>query len=194
MRALLSVSDKTGLVALGRGLARLGWELIATAGTAAHLEPAGVPVSPAQDYTEFPEMFGGRVRTLDVRVFAGVLYRRNDPADEAAMRAYGLRGIDLVACTFHPFDAVTATPGEDAVATIDIGGPAMVRAAAKNHAAVLAVVDPADYGPVLAALDRTGGSPALVPARVRRRLAAKAFRCTEAYDRAIAAYLERLGG
>jgi phosphoribosylaminoimidazolecarboxamide formyltransferase/IMP cyclohydrolase len=190
---MLCVSDKTGLVEFAHGLSRLGWELIATSGTETLLRSAAIPVQSAHDYVEYPQMFGGRIKTLDVRVFAGLLYRRGDISDEATMRTQGLAAIDLLACTFQPFEAAIGKAPAEAVESIDIGGPAMVRAAAKNCAAVIPLVDPADYGPVLAALERGEGTPESVPAEERRRLAAKAFRYTEAYDRAIVAYLEGSG-
>ena len=175
-RALLSAADKTGIIELARGLHELSWELVATRGTEALVTASGLSVRPIRDHTSHGELFRGRLKTLDVRIFAGLLYRRGDEDDAATMQRHGFARIDLVACTFQPLSDET----------IDIGGPAMIRAAAKNHAGVIALVDPADYTPALAALQRDGE----LSAAERRRLAAKAFRYTEAYDRAIAESLE----
>ncbi len=184
MRALLSVSDKTGLVDLARGLAELGWDLVASGGTARALEEAGVPVTPVEEVTASPEMLGGRVKTLHPRIHGGILADRHDPAHRADLAAAGITPIDLVFCNLYPFAA------RPSIETIDVGGPAMVRAAAKNHAHVGVVVDPGDYPSVLAEL---AGGAGLGEA-TRRRLARAAFAHTAAYDAAIAAWLAPADG
>ena len=187
-RALLSVSDKSGLVDFARGLVGLGVELVASGGTAGALREAGLPVVDVSELTGSPEMLGGRVKTLHPRVHGGLLARRDHDGDRADIEAQGLRTIDLVVVNLYPFEASVAVPGvslEEAIEKIDIGGPSMLRSAAKNHAWVGVVVDPADYGAVLAELRETG---ALSDA-TRRRLAVAAFERTAAYDAAIHAWL-----
>src|SRR5207244_9194841 len=147
-RALLSGSDKSGIVDLARALAGLGVELISTGGTAKLLQKEGVRVTEVSAYTGFPEMLDGRVKTLHPKIHGGLLARRDDPAHLAAIRQAGIAPIDLLVVNLYPFQATVADPDcrfEDAVENIDIGGPAMLRAAAKNHAGVAVVVDPADY-------------------------------------------------
>lgn len=192
--ALLSVSDKTGLVPFAQGLVALGFTLLSTGGTARALREAGVPVTGVSAYTGAPEVFGGRVKTLHPRVHGGILGRRG--TDDAEAAAHDVRWIDVVAVNLYPFEAaVTAMDPNDpeglakAVEQIDVGGPTMVRAAAKNHAHVAVVCDPADYDAVLAGLAE--GS---LGATERGRLAVKAFRHTAAYDGLISTWLgERLG-
>jgi phosphoribosylaminoimidazolecarboxamide formyltransferase/IMP cyclohydrolase len=187
-RALLSVSDKTGLVELARVLAELGVELISTGGTHAHLRAAGLAVREVSDVTGFPEIMDGRVKTLHPRIHGGLLGRAG--TDDAVMVEHGIAPIDLVVVNLYPFTATIAKPGvtdAEAIENIDIGGPAMTRAAAKNHARVLIVTNPADYAEVAAALQDAGGSDFTL----RRRLAAKAYAHTSAYDAAVAAYLAR---
>ncbi|MFW5969598.1 MAG: bifunctional phosphoribosylaminoimidazolecarboxamide formyltransferase/IMP cyclohydrolase, partial [Halofilum sp. (in: g-proteobacteria)] len=184
-RALLSVSDKTGLEDFARALADAGVELLSTGGTARALSAAGLPVTEVADHTGFPEIMGGRVKTLHPRIHGGILGRRSEDAE--AMREHGIDPIDLVVVNLYPFRATVARPEvtrADAIENIDIGGPAMVRAAAKNQADVGVVTDPEDYGAVAAAVARGG-----LDAATRRHLAAKAFRHTAAYDQAIAAWL-----
>ena len=192
MRALLSVSDKTGLVELGRGLVARGAELVSTGGTARALAAAGLPVTGISDVTGFPEMMDGRVKTLHPAVHGGILARRGRPDDLAAIRAQGIQPIDLVVVNLYPFArtaASEATVGE-LIEQIDIGGPSMVRAAAKSFEDVLVVVDPADYGRVLEALDAGGTrGPGGVDREFRFELARKAFAHTAAYDATIAAAL-----
>jgi phosphoribosylaminoimidazolecarboxamide formyltransferase/IMP cyclohydrolase len=186
---LISVFDKTGIADFARGLVKRGWEIISTGGTAKLLAEQGLTVIPIEQVTGFPEMLDGRVKTLHPAVHGGLLARRDLPAHLAAIRQHGIGPIDLVAVNLYPFRQTVAKPGvtfEEAVEQIDIGGPSMLRSAAKNHAAVLPVVDPADYGRVLEALDRNGADEAF-----RRGLAAKVFAHTSAYDGAIAAYLGR---
>jgi phosphoribosylaminoimidazolecarboxamide formyltransferase/IMP cyclohydrolase len=186
-RALLSVSDKRGLVELGRALAAQGVALLSTGGTARALEAAGLRVASVSAYTGFPEIMDGRVKTLHPRVHGGLLGRRG--MDEAVMRAHGIEPIDLLVVNLYPFAATVARPGSsyaDGVEQIDIGGPAMVRAAAKNHASVAVVVDPDDYAELLAALAAGGSDFAL-----RQRLAARAYAHTARYDAMVADWLAR---
>ncbi|GMV06714.1 MAG: bifunctional purine biosynthesis protein PurH [Gemmatimonadota bacterium] len=187
-RALLSVSDKHGLVDFARGLAERGWELVSTGGTALALREAGLAVKDVAEITGHPEMMDGRVKTLHPAVHAGILYRRDREDDLAAMAAQGYGPIDLVAVNLYPFRETIARGGvgvKEAMGKVDIGGPTMIRAAAKNHRGVWVVVDPADYATVLSALDGEGEEGLL-----RRQLAAKVFRHISAYDAAVAAYLE----
>src|SRR5262245_58653490 len=187
-RALLSVSDKSGLADFARGLCRFGVEILSTGGTARALTAAGVPITTVEGFTGFPEMLDGRVKTLHPRVHAGILYRRGDAAHEQAMAAHGLQPIDLVAVNLYPFETTVARPGvswEEAIEEIDIGGPAMIRSAAKNHAGVAVVCAPAQYAEVLAEMEASGG---LLGDALRRRLAFEAFRRTAAYDAAIAGF------
>jgi phosphoribosylaminoimidazolecarboxamide formyltransferase/IMP cyclohydrolase len=186
-RALISVSDKRGALEFAAGLAALGWEIVSTGGTAHTLSKGGVAVTPVERITGFAEMMDGRVKTLHPAVHGGILARRSVPADLAALSALGYDPIDLVAVNLYPFRETIARPDvtpEEAVEQIDIGGPSMLRSAAKNHEAVLVVVDPMDYRRVLDALGQHAVTPAL-----RRELAAKAFTHTAAYDGAIAAWM-----
>ncbi len=167
-RALLSVSDKSGLVAFARGLAARGFELVSTGGTARALESAGLTVVGISEVTGFPEMMDGRVKTLHPKVHGGILARRGHAPDLDAAAAHGITLIDLVAVNLYPFvktAANPATPFDALVEEIDIGGPSMVRAAAKNFDGVLVVVSPADYDTVLAQLDRPEGPSRAVPLR-----------------------------
>ena len=186
-RALLSVSDKTGLAELGQALARHGVELVSTGGTAKALRDIGLEVRDISDLTGFPEMMDGRVKTLHPKVHGGLLAVRDDPAHAEAMTAHGIGAIDLVVVNLYPFaQTVACGAGRDEVIeNIDIGGPSMVRSAAKNHAYVAIVTDPADYGELIEALDGAGGMTSL---DLRRRLAAKAFAATAAYDAMIASW------
>ncbi|HUG03550.1 MAG TPA: bifunctional phosphoribosylaminoimidazolecarboxamide formyltransferase/IMP cyclohydrolase [Steroidobacteraceae bacterium] len=184
-RALLSVSDKSGIVEFARGLTAQGFELVSTGGTARALADAGLAVTEVAQETGFPEIMDGRVKTLHPRVHGALLGRAG--VDDAVMQAHGIRPIELLVVNLYPFAATVARPGcsyEDGVENIDIGGPAMLRAAAKNHACVAAVVDPRDYPAVLGALQAGA-----VPEPMRRRLAAKAFAHTAHYDAAVAAWL-----
>ncbi|MCW5764569.1 MAG: bifunctional phosphoribosylaminoimidazolecarboxamide formyltransferase/IMP cyclohydrolase [Phycisphaeraceae bacterium] len=191
-RALLSVSDKTGLLEFARGLHALGVTLISTGGTARALAEAGLPVTPVERVTGFPEMMDGRLKTLHPRVHGGILAVRDEPAHAAAMAEHGIEPIDLVCVNLYPFGAIVARPGvtlHDAIENIDIGGPAMVRSAAKNHAFVAVVTSPDQYARVLDDLRDSAGSTTL---RLRRDLAAAAFAHTAEYDAAIAAHLSRV--
>ncbi len=186
-RALLSVSDKTGLVALAQALAGHDIELVSTGGTAAALRAAGLTVRDVSELTDFPEMMDGRVKTLHPKVHGGLLAVRDDPAHVAAMLEHGIGAIDLVVVNLYPFEATVAKGAErdDVIENIDIGGPSMVRSAAKNHAYVACLTDPADYPALIEELGATGGATSL---DTRRRLAAKAFAATAAYDAAIASW------
>lgn len=188
MRALLSTYDKTGVVDLARGLVDAGWDLVSSGGTAAAVAEAGLPVTDVADLTGAPAILGHRVMTLHPKVHGGLLADRDDPEHRADMEAHGIEGIDLVVVNLYPFgsDPAAFTHGgrAGAIDLIDIGGPAMIRAAAKNHAFVAVVVDPADYQPVLDEVRAEGA----VSAATRRRLAGKAFATTAAYDTAIAAW------
>jgi phosphoribosylaminoimidazolecarboxamide formyltransferase/IMP cyclohydrolase len=188
-RALVSVSDKRGVVELGKGLAQLGVEILSTGGTAAALTAAGVPVQQVSTYTGAPEILDGRVKTLHPRIHGGLLGRPNDP-HRAEMAQHGIEPIDLVIVNLYPFEATVAQPVsfDEAIENIDIGGPAMLRSAAKNHERVAVVVDPSDYDEVVRELRTTG---AISPAH-RLQLARKAFAHTAAYDSAIAAYLSSI--
>ncbi len=191
-RALLSVSDKTGIVEFGRALVDRGWELLSTGGTARALREAGVSVTDVAEVTQHPEMMEGRVKTLHPAVHAGILARREREDDLAALEAQGYGLIDLVAVNLYPFRETVARGGVTipaAMKQVDIGGPTMIRSAAKNHADVWVVVDPADYGRVVEALDGAHDGAAL-----RRELAAKVFAHTGAYDSAIAAFFESQAG
>lgn len=186
--ALLSVSDKRGLVPLAQGLLAQGYTLLSSGGTAAALAAAGVPVTPVAEHTGAPEILGGRVKTLHPRIHGGILARRDDPAHRADLEAQGITPIDVVVVNLYPFRAVVADPAvtwERAIETIDIGGPAMVRAAAKNHADVAVLTDPEQYAGFLECLAAGG-----IDAGLRRRLALAAFAHTAAYDAAIAAWLD----
>jgi phosphoribosylaminoimidazolecarboxamide formyltransferase / IMP cyclohydrolase len=187
-RALLSVSDKAGLTGFGRALHERGIELVSTGGTRKALAEAGLPVRDVSDLTGFPEMMDGRVKTLHPAVHGGLLAIRSNPEHQAAMLAHGIPAIDLLVVNLYPFEATLARGGsyDDCVENIDIGGPAMIRAAAKNHADVAVVVDAADYGAVLSDLESFEGAVSL---RLRRRLAQKAYARTAAYDAAISNWL-----
>jgi len=190
-RALLSVSDKSGIVEFARALAALGVQILSTGGTAKLLEKEGIAVTEVSAYTGFPEMLDGRVKTLHPKIHAGLLARRDDPGHLAALRSAGIPPIDLLVVNLYPFQASVADPDcsfEDAIENIDIGGPALLRAAAKNHAGVGVVVDPADYARVLEEMRSSGG----ISEATRFALAKKVFAHTAAYDGAIANYLSSL--
>jgi phosphoribosylaminoimidazolecarboxamide formyltransferase/IMP cyclohydrolase len=184
-RALISVSDKTGVVEFARALSGYGIELVSTGGTRAVLDEAGLTVLDVSDLTGFPEMMDGRVKTLHPAVHGGLLAIRGNPAHSEALRAHGIRPIDLLVVNLYPFEKTAARGAlfDDCVENIDVGGPAMIRAAAKNHADVAVVVEPAEYALVLDEFAQHGGMTTL---ELRRRLAAKAFARTAAYDAAIA--------
>ncbi|HJO80425.1 MAG: bifunctional phosphoribosylaminoimidazolecarboxamide formyltransferase/inosine monophosphate cyclohydrolase [Acidimicrobiaceae bacterium] len=183
-RALLSVYDKAGIVDIGRGLVELGWELVSSGGTARLLAAEGVLVTEVAEVTQAPEMLGGRVKTLHPVIHGGILADRSNPDHVSDLEHRDIAPIDLVVANLYPF---TSDPS---IELIDIGGPTMVRAAAKNHAHVGVVVDPADYGPVLAELSSTG----VLSDDTRRRLARGAFAHTAAYDAAIVAWFDEITG
>lgn len=187
-RALLSVSDKTGLVEFARALAGHGVELVSTGGTRKALAEAGLAVKDIADLTLFPEMMDGRLKTLHPKVHGGLLAIRENPEHEAAMLAHDIRPIDLLVVNLYPFEATLAkgAPFEECVENVDIGGPAMIRAASKNHDDVAVVVDPSDYAAVMAEMAAQGGATSRA---TRRRLAQKAFARTAAYDAAISNWL-----
>jgi phosphoribosylaminoimidazolecarboxamide formyltransferase/IMP cyclohydrolase len=190
--ALLSVSDKTGLAAFARGLKRLGYDLFATDSTLQTLQDAVLDALPVSALTGFPEMMDGRIKTLHPGVHAGILARRDKPEHVEALAERGLREIDLVCCNLYPFVDTVLRPDvafEDAIEQIDVGGPAMIRAAAKNHESVIVIVRPQRYSEVLGALNE-----GTLDLEARRRLAAEAFAHTSAYDAWIAAYLRRTSG
>lgn len=189
-RALISVSDKTGVVEMAKGLAAFGAEILSTGGTAKALREAGVAVIDVAAYTGSPEILDGRVKTLHPKIHGGLLGRRNLPKHVAEMQQQGIGLIDVVVVNLYPFEATISKPHcpfDEAIEQIDIGGPSMLRSAAKNHDDVLVVVDPADYARTLAALK----ADADVPVSFRRELAMKVFQHTARYDRLIAGYLER---
>ena len=187
-RALLSVSDKTGLVDFARALAERGVELVSTGGTRKALADAGLTVRDVADLTQFPEMMDGRLKTLHPKVHGGLLAIRENPEHEAAMLAHDIQPIDLLVVNLYPFESTLAkgAPFEQCVENIDIGGPAMIRAASKNHDDVAVVVDPEDYRALIDELAATNGATRLA---TRRRLAQKAFARTAAYDAAISNWL-----
>jgi phosphoribosylaminoimidazolecarboxamide formyltransferase/IMP cyclohydrolase len=185
-RALLSLSDKTGLVSFANTLAQHGAEILSTGGTARALREAGIPVTEVSDHTGFPEILDGRVKTLVPQIHGGILGRRDSPEHLAEMRRHGIAPIDLVAVTLYPFEATVASGAatEDCIENIDIGGPAMIRSAAKNHAHVAVLTEPAQLDAVAAEIAASGG----VSLATRRALAAAAYARTAAYDAAIAAW------
>ncbi|MEM7171720.1 MAG: bifunctional phosphoribosylaminoimidazolecarboxamide formyltransferase/IMP cyclohydrolase [Pseudomonadota bacterium] len=192
-RALISVSDKSGLVSLAQCLTELDVEILSTGGSARTLRDAGIPVTEVSDHTGFPEIMDGRVKTLHPTIHGGLLARRDLPEHQAAMAAHGIAPIDLLVVNLYPFEATLASGADfsTCVENIDIGGPAMVRAAAKNHEFVAVVTDPADYEAVVAALKDNKGS---LPGELRRHLATAAYAHTAAYDTAISSWLQGVNG
>jgi phosphoribosylaminoimidazolecarboxamide formyltransferase/IMP cyclohydrolase len=188
-RALISVSDKTGIASFARALERQGVDVISTGGTAELLRKEKIPVREISSFTAFPEVLEGRVKTLHPRVHGGLLYKRGNPKHEAEARECGFEPIDLVVVNLYPFEATIAKPDvtlSEAIENIDIGGPSMIRSAAKNYESVTVVVDPADYDVVLENMRDNNGRTTL---KLRERLAIKAFIKTSAYDRAIGSFL-----
>jgi len=189
-RALISVSDKVGLIPFVQILASAGIEIISTGGTAKALRDAGLVVKDISEHTGFPEMLDGRVKTLHPKVHGGLLYIRGNDTHEAAVKAHDIAPIDLVVVNLYPFEATVAKPDvslHDAIENIDIGGPSMLRSAAKNHDSVTVIVDPADYADVAKQISANGDTTL----ELRRQLAAKVFARTAAYDGAIAAHLQK---
>src|SRR6202171_4964265 len=183
-RALLSVSDKSGLIEFARALAGHGVDLVSTGGTAKAIAAAGLKVTDVSELTGFPEMMDGRVKTLHPKVHGGLLAIRDNKEHTAAMQAHAIRPIDLLVVNLYPFEATAAKNAafNECIENIDVGGPAMIRAAAKNHADVAVVVEPEDYASVLAELLTHDGATSL---SLRKQLAAKAFARTATYDAAI---------
>jgi len=191
-RALISVSDKSGVEDFARSLADRGIELLSTGGTAKLLRSANIPVRDVSDYTNFPEMMDGRIKTLNPKVHGGILARRDNESDLASMKRHGIERIDLVCVNLYPFRETVAKDDctvDDAIENIDIGGPCMIRASAKNHKFVTVLVDSADYALVLKEIESSNGS---VGADIRRMLAVKAFAHTASYDGAIANHFSAL--
>jgi phosphoribosylaminoimidazolecarboxamide formyltransferase / IMP cyclohydrolase len=191
-RAILSVTDKTGLTEFARKLAALGVELVSTGGTAKLLREAGVTVKDISDLTGFPEMLDGRVKTLHPKVHGGILHRRGDASHRAAVAEHGIPAIDMVVVNLYAFEKTAAKPGvqmEELIENIDIGGPSMIRSAAKNFHDVAVVTSPADYDALAEEMAKSGGE---LSAGTRWKLAQKAFATTAAYDSAIATTLERV--
>src|SRR5947199_5992918 len=190
-RALISVSDKSGIAKFARTLERKGVDIISTGGTADLLRKEKIPVRDISSFTAFPEVLEGRVKTLHPRVHGGLLYKRGDAKHEAEARECGFDPIDLVAVNLYPFEAIVAKRGvtlAEAIENIDIGGPSMIRSAAKNYESVTVVVDPADYDTVLESMGKHDGETTL---KLRERLAIKAFNRTAEYDRVIANFLNK---
>src|SRR3954468_17063296 len=189
-RALISVSDKTGLIEFARGLAAHGVELVSTGGTAKAIKDAGVAVLDVAELTGFPEMMDGRVKTLHPKVHGGLLAIRDKKDHAASMQAHDIKPIDLLVVSLYPFEETVAKGAgfDDCIENIDIGGPAMIRAAAKNHSDVAVVVEPEDYVLLLAELGAHGGATTLA---LRKKLAAKAYARTASYDAAISNWFAR---
>ena len=191
-RAVVSVSDKTGVVAFVKALVGMDVEILSTGGTARTLRDHGMEVIDVSEYTEFPELMDGRVKTLHPRIHGGLLGRRDVPEDVREMEAHGIKPIDMVVVNLYPFEATIARAGcllEEALENIDIGGPTMIRAAAKNYTHISVVVDPDDYPDILREMRENQG---VVSSQTNFRLARKVFRLTARYDEAVSAYLESL--
>ncbi len=193
-RALISVSDKSGVVELARALADLNAEILSTGGTARTLRENGIEILDVSDYTGFPEMLDGRVKTLHPKIHGGILGQRENVQHVETMGKHGINPIDMVVVNLYPFEATVAKPDctlEDAIENIDIGGPAMIRSAAKNYRDVAVVVDPGDYDDLIRELRENDG---MISARMRFRLAKKVFSMTAKYDTAISNYLGTVEG
>src|SRR5215467_14560347 len=191
-RAILSVTDKSGLIDFARRLAALGVELVSTGGTAKLLRDSGTAVKDISDLTGFPEMLDGRVKTLHPKVHGGILHRREDPQHVAAVAEHGIQPIDMVVVNLYAFEKTAARPGVhfgELVENIDIGGPSMIRSAAKNFQDVAIVTSPSDYEAIASEMEHSGGS---LSEHTKWRLAQRAFATTAAYDSAIASTLERV--
>ena len=191
-RALISVTDKTGIESLARGLAAFGVEVLSTGGTAKALADAGVHIKEVSDFTGFPEMLDGRVKTLHPKVHGGILGIRTRPEHAQAMKTHGILPIDMVVVNLYAFEKTVSRPDcslADAIENIDIGGPTLLRAAAKNYPFVTVITDPEDYTAVIEEMNRTGGK---VSEQTNFRLAKKVFRLTNQYDGAISNYLSKV--
>jgi phosphoribosylaminoimidazolecarboxamide formyltransferase/IMP cyclohydrolase len=189
--AIISVTDKTGVVEFAKSLSKFGVEILSTGGTARALREGGVSVMDISDYTGFPEMMDGRVKTLHPKVHGGLLGLRDNPEHVRMMNEHGIKPIDMIVVNLYQFEKTVAKEGvtlEDAIENIDIGGPSMLRSSAKNFRDVTVVVDPVDYEVVLKEMESTGGETTL---KTRFRLAKKVFRLTHEYDGAISSYLEK---
>ena len=190
-RAIVSVTDKTGIVNFAKSLSEFDIEILSTGGTARALRDGGISVTDISDYTGFPEMMDGRVKTLHPKVHGGLLGLRENPEHVQMMKAHGIQTIDMVVVNLYQFEKTVAKEGvtlDEAIENIDIGGPSMLRSSAKNFKYVTVIVDPADYGVVLREIETTGGETSL---ETRFRLAKKVFRLTHFYDGAISEYLEK---
>jgi phosphoribosylaminoimidazolecarboxamide formyltransferase/IMP cyclohydrolase len=188
-RAIISLSDKTGIADFARELQSFGVEILSTGGTAKALRESGLKVMDVSDYTGFPEMLDGRVKTLHPKIHGGLLGIRDNPEHAQKMKDHGIQEIDMVVVNLYPFEATVAKPSctvEEAIENIDIGGPSMLRAAAKNYPYVTVIVDPSDYKIVLEEMKKNRGS---VSRETNFRLAKKVFQLTARYDKAIAEYL-----
>jgi phosphoribosylaminoimidazolecarboxamide formyltransferase/IMP cyclohydrolase len=189
--AIISVTDKAGVVEFAQSLSKFGVEILSTGGTAQALREGGVSVKDISDYTGFPEMMDGRVKTLHPKVHGGLLGLRDNPEHVRMMKEHEIKPIDMVVVNLYQFEKTVAKEGvtlEDAIENIDIGGPSMLRSSAKNFRDVTVVVDPADYGIVLKEMESSGGETTL---KTRFRLAQKVFRLTHEYDGAISSYLDK---
>ncbi len=192
-RAIISVTDKSGIVEFAKSLSELGVQILSTGGTARALREGGISVTDISDYTGFPEMMDGRVKTLHPKVHGGLLGLRDNPEHVEMMKAHGIKTIDMVVVNLYQFEKTVAKEGvtlEEAIENIDIGGPSMLRSSAKNFRYVTVIVDPADYEVVLREMKKTGGETTL---KTRFRLARKVFQLTHQYDGAISEYLETVG-
>ena len=190
-RALISLTDKSGIEGFARALTELGVEILSTGGTAKKMRDAGIAVTDVSAFTGFPEMLDGRVKTLHPLVHGGILNQRANPDHQAQCREHGIRNIDIVAVNLYSFEKTVADPNcslADAIENIDIGGPTLLRASAKNFRDVTVIVDPADYDQVLAEIRESGNTTL----KTRFRLAVKVFQLTSAYDTAIARWLEKV--
>jgi phosphoribosylaminoimidazolecarboxamide formyltransferase/IMP cyclohydrolase len=190
-RVLISLSDKTGAVEFAQKLSRYNVEFLSTGGTAKILREAGLKVKDVSEYTGFPEMLDGRVKTLHPKIHGGLLGLRSNPEHVKTMKEHGIENIDMVVVNLYPFKQTIEKPGctfEDAIENIDIGGPTMLRSAAKNFESVTVIIDPADYAAVLADMEKNNGE---VSRQTNLRLAARVFETTSAYDRMITDYLKK---
>ena len=188
-RAIISLSDKAGIQEFAQELQSFGVEILSTGGTAKTLRESGLRVTDISEYTGFPEMLDGRVKTLHPKVHGGLLGIRDNPAHAQKMKEQGITPIDMVVINLYPFEATVAKPSctlEEAVENIDIGGPSMLRAGAKNYPYVTVIVDPADYRPILEEMKKSGGA---VSKETNFRLAKKVYSLTARYDKAISEYL-----
>ncbi|MCK5553013.1 MAG: hypothetical protein KAJ09_07705 [Deltaproteobacteria bacterium] len=193
-KALISVSDKSGVVELAKALADMNVEILSTGGTAKALRQNGIEIMDVSDYTGFPEMLDGRVKTLHPKIHGGILGQRENPDHVKTMAEHGIETIDMVVVNLYPFETTVAKPDctvEEAIENIDIGGPTMIRSAAKNYRDVTVVVDPADYDDLIAELRENSGQ---ISAQTRFRLARKVFEMTARYDGAISNYLTAVKG